>query len=346
MKVLKYPQSKSYIPVALLSLALVFGMFLSGTHQTFANNLWRVSFWKQIRAAPVMHLASIPDNPNLARMVGHAYLEAGHTDVAVALLTHATSGSQAPLAYFDLCTQAWDAGRTEEALADCKAGGIPAQVWIDRGVQFVASGNQDEAIRAYRFAVDLEPEWHLPHQRLADLLKKQARYDEIIQLLEPWIQRHPDASPDPYHQLGNAYWKLGQSGRALQFLLEGNRRFPDAPAIHLFFAYIFEDTGDLDSAAKWYDSYLEQNPRSHITIFLKRAKIAEILNDPETAIELYRQAIAIDPENINAWIGLGRSAKAIRNNTLAKQAFSQALALDPNNKEANQELNTLQDNQH
>ena len=301
----------------------------------------RVSFWKQIRAAPVMHLASIPDNPNLARLIGHAYLEAGHTDVAVALLTHATSGSQAPLAYFDLCTQAWDAGRTEDAFAHCKAGGISAQVWIDRAVQFVASGNQEEAIRAYRFAVDLEPEWHLPRQRLAGLLQEQARYDDIIQLLESWIERYPDASPDPYHQLGNAYWKLGQSGRALQFLLEGNRRFPNETTIYLFLAYVYDDTGDLDAAAQWYDRILEKNPNSHTYILVKRGKIAETLKDPETAIDLYRRATERAPDSLDAWLGLARSFEMAGLLGEAINAYERVLELNPNNEFSRDHLEQL-----
>ncbi len=295
--------------ILVVALALLFNLCLPGLYSELRNNLVRVSLLHSPvgEASPdVLDIAS--QVPSVARMVGRLHLRAERPDVALYWLQRATSGTQAPLAYFDLCVYYWESHREQEALTACQAGHVPAQYWRSQGGRAEVAHDPDTAMRAYKMAVTLDPDLIDARLRLADLWEKQQRPDEVIRLLEPWLD-DPRSSPLLFRLLGSAYGKLGQSDRAVSVLLEGNRRFPDSSVIQLFIAYAYSDRGEGDLAAPWYDLYLQQEPRT-VYVLHQRARIAEAQKDWDLAASLYERAAALSPSETGLWLGLGRSREA------------------------------------
>jgi len=283
---------------------------------------------------------SVAHIQNVKRLIGHLYFLHGDSDRAKIWLEESTSGPQALLANADLCLLLWDSGRFHEAVEACEAGKVPAQYWLARGAR-ATNANQDEmAIRAYQMAVELEPDEVNIRMQLVILLGNSGRYDKVIQLLGPRLETHPNEAPEPYRELGRAYWILGQNDLALNVLLRGNRYFPDDFSIYSFLGRVYEELGDLKSATYWYDRSLEQQP-NQIYDLIHSASIAEMQLDWEKALQFYDRVVTLDPIKAEAWIGLGRASEAIGFTDLAISAYERVLELRGKNWFAEQRLEEL-----
>ena len=333
-------RTKSFLLPVVVMLALSLILYLRVWHSELRNNLVRVSLLHNpVEDAYPYTLDIASQVPSVARMVGRLHLRAERPDVALYWLQRATSGMQAPLAYFDLCAYYWESHREQQALTACRAGHVPAQYWRSEGARAEVAHDPDTAMRAYKMAITLDPDLIDARLRLADLWEKQQRPYEVIRLLEQWVN-HPKFSPGQYRLLSSAYGKLGQSDRAVRVLLEGSRRFPDSAVIQLFIAYAYSDRGEIDLAAPWYDLYLQQQPNT-VYVLGQRARIAEAQKDWDLAASLYERAAALSPSDTGLWLGLGRSREAAGQTVAAVAAYERVLQLDPGNEYARKRIQAL-----
>lgn len=94
----------------------------------------------------------------------------------------------------------------------------------------------------------------------------------------------------------------------------------------------FAAAGDLEQAERYYGQALERAASG-----AERARLEQGLGDnyrrangPEDAARHYRAALALDPNLVEAWVGLARTYLEQDQLTAAHDALTRALALDPN----------------
>lgn len=116
-------------------------------------------------------------------------------------------------------------------------------------------------------------------------------HDRAVALLYEEIQRHP-SSGAAWRELGVAFYRRGESGKAVEALNQANRIAPDARA-HLFLGIIQEAAGDLEAAASLYQHALALQP-SRQTTRLLRAHLHDL--ERERIAAEARQALARERE--------------------------------------------------
>lgn len=98
------------------------------------------------------------------------------------------------------------------------AGPDSAQVWNDLGEIFFKAGSFNEAIQAFKKAIDLDPEFGWPQSNLALTFVLQGKYQEAISLYLSSIDLFKDSKEKAvsWNRLGNAYRKFNKYDNAIQ----------------------------------------------------------------------------------------------------------------------------------
>lgn len=178
-------------------------------------------------------------------------------------------------------------------------------------VLFEKLDRTDDAIAAYRRALELMPKQHLAYWGLADVLRKTERYDELSELLAQQAERSEDPQTRTYLLIERARLKagvLGQIDQAISLLSDhqsedlthGTRpvlidlcmqagRYTEAVPLLLAQA---DHTTDPDEAES------------------RRAQAAQLLeselDEQDRALEIYRRILEDNPTNMTAIHGAGR----------------------------------------
>ena len=108
---------------------------------------------------------------------------------------------------------------------------------------------------------------------------------------------------------------------------------PDADADKLQNALRLHQQGQLDTAEVLYREILQSNPR-HSGALQLLGVIAGQRGQPQQAIELIDQALAIEPANAAAWSNRGNALLELKRYPDALKSYDRALAINPRHAEA------------
>ncbi len=106
----------------------------------------------------------------------------------------------------------------------------PAASAKKTGDYFARTGDNDEAERAYRKAIDLDASYVPAYFYLGALYWRQGRYDEAERLMEEILKREPSHAP-ALNSLGNALHRRGDTAGAVQYWKKSLDANPRQPAI-------------------------------------------------------------------------------------------------------------------
>jgi len=157
------------------------------------------------------------------------------------------------------------------------------------------SGGLDDAVRAFRRALERADADVPLHREFAELLIERGEFDEAITHLRTVLKRMPQAG-GCFIPLAAALNAQGKTQQALSFCADARRFDPD-------------ETGPLNLQG---------------AILLKMGKLAE-------AIAAFKQALAIDPDDARLHENLGLVLTAQQQQDDAIKAFTSALRLRPHN---------------
>ena len=88
------------------------------------------------------------------------------------------------------------------------------------------------------------------------------------------------------------------------------------------------EAGELEQAATSYRSAIEQNPDS-VDAHMKLAGLQIARQEYKAGVDTFQQAIGLNPDNANAFIGLAIGYLHMGNHPLAHAALEEALRIDP-----------------
>ena len=110
-------------------------------------------------------------------------------------------------------------------------------------------------------------------------------------------------------------------------------RRPGVEAEKLQQAVSLHQQGQLDAAEALYREILQTSPRhSHVLQLL--GVVAGQRGQPQQAIDLFDQALAIDPANAAAWSNRGNALLELKRHTEALASYDRALAINPGHADA------------
>ncbi|MEG4626059.1 tetratricopeptide repeat protein [Microcoleus sp. w1-18aA5] len=213
---------------------------------------------------------------------------------------------------------------------------------IHEGDHFLESGNLDEAIAAYRHAIELNPDISWSYHQLGQALTQQGKLEEAIAAYHRAIELNPDLSGS-HHNLGESLVKLGQFEEAIAAFRRSIELKPD-------FSWSYHHLGDAlaqqlqpEEAAAAFRKAIELN-RQHFGSYCGLGQNLVKLGRLDEAIVAYEQAIKLNPDA--DWIHY-RLGEVLQQRTLldlegAIVSYRRAIELNPDDVQAYRKLLEIQ----
>ena len=206
---------------------------------------------------------------------------------------------------------------------------------VSRRETFALSKSWDDAIAAYRKALDLDPNDALTHYDLALALNykgdtKQAveEFQSAIQLKPAWGQAH--------YGLGVALYALHDQAGALKELRKAVESEPSNAAAHVFLAHLYSDQNDFPAAERELSRTVTLKPSAETHFEL--GEVEGQLGRLDAAAAQFRDAIRLDPKLARAYVMLGVTLRRQADQKGALANFRKAVELDPTDPNAQYNL--------
>jgi Tfp pilus assembly protein PilF len=177
-----------------------------------------------------------------------------------------------------------------------------AMYWNNLGCTYFKSGKYEEAIKSFKQAIEIDPDFAEVHYNLGLAYFESGKYEEAIDAYKHAIRIDPDAA-DAHYNLGTDYGKSGMYKEAIESFKQAVRIDPDYASAHHNLGVAYRKTGR---------------------------------NEEE--VESYKQAIRIDPDLAIAHYNLGVAYGNLGKYKKAKESFKQAIRIDPDYKSAHYNL--------
>jgi tetratricopeptide (TPR) repeat protein len=179
-----------------------------------------------------------------------------------------------------------------------------AVIYLNKGNQFLEEGNLEEAIAAFRRAIELNPDLSWSHHNLGEALAKLGQFEEAIASYRRAIALNPDFSWS-YHHLGDALDRQQQWEEAVAAFGKATELNADHFGSYCGLGQSLVELGRLDEAIAAYRQASILNP----DVDWIYGCIADLLQqrrelDLEAAIASYRRAVQLNPNDVQAYRNL------------------------------------------
>ncbi|WXG41901.1 MAG: tetratricopeptide repeat protein [Candidatus Freyarchaeum deiterrae] len=219
---------------------------------------------------------------------------------------------------------------------------LEAWEYNNQGLSFYNLGLLDEAIREYKEAIGINPDYADAHNNLGNALKDKGLLDEAISEYTEALKINPDYA-DTHSNLGVALRGKGMLDEAIQEYREALRIKPTLTEAHSNLGNALTEQGLLDDAIQEYREALSIKPdlaKTHSD--LGNALVDKGLLDE--AIQEYREALRINPADADAHSNLGVALKSKGQLNKAIREYREAIKIKPTLAEAHSNLgNALKD---
>ena len=214
-----------------------------------------------------------------------------------------------------------------------------AEADSELGVQLQGAGQMQEAIRHYKQALRLCPDWADAHKGLGNVMLQSGRIQEAIGYYQQALRINPDFF-EAHNNLGNALLQSGRIQEAIGHYERALRIEPTLFEAHNNLGNALLQSGRIQEAIEQYKQALLINPDfadAHCNlgnVFLREGKIEE-------AIAHYQQALRIKPDLAEAHDCLGAALAQTGKIEEAIAQYQQALRINPDYAEAHGNLGAI-----
>jgi tetratricopeptide (TPR) repeat protein len=195
------------------------------------------------------------------------------------------------------------------------------------GIALAQQGRLDEAVKYYRWSLQLQPTDADAHFNLGNALVDQRQYAEAVASFEATLSLKPEYY-EARNNLANTLVKLGRPGQAAEQYRLALKQQPDAARIHVNLAAILAGQGDYGAAALHYRRALKEmgdDAGIHYALGLALAMQGRW----DEAIAHYNQTLRHWPDNPEAHYNLGYALRRSGRFPEAALHLGEALRLRP-----------------
>ncbi len=189
-----------------------------------------------------------------------------------------------------------------------------------------AQGKNDEAIEAYKQAIEIAPEQIFVWNNLGNLCLKIMRNDEAMLAFQKTLNHNP-RDPIAWSGLGTVYYRIGYVEDSIAAYRKAIEYAPllAYPWAGLGDAYI--TIGSDPEAIIAYQKAIELN-KNFIVPWLSLAGIYRRQGRNRDAIKTYQRALAVNPKNHQVWNELGLVFLKVNSFDDAMHSFLKSIELD------------------
>ncbi|MDD5758580.1 MAG: tetratricopeptide repeat protein [Desulfobulbaceae bacterium] len=167
--------------------------------------------------------------------------------------------------------------------------------WESLGKALVDAGRIEEAIEPFQEAARLKPNNAEIFSNLGSALGQIGRFDEAVAMHRKALELEPDSAIDHYH-LGNTFLRANDLDNAVLAFSKSLSLDPNSYSAHGNLGMIFMQKGDFSGAEKHFEKLRSLIP-SNVLAYRLLAELRIAQNRREEAVELYREALMIAPED-------------------------------------------------
>ncbi len=195
------------------------------------------------------------------------------------------------------------------------------------GNALLAEGRIEEALAAFRQALELKPDYAEAHNNYGMALAKKGESEEALREFKEALRLKPKLAR-AHNNLGIALGKRGQLIESEAEFREALRLDPSFADAHYNLGLALDEAGDLAGAEREYRSALRSDPyharaRSALgSLLLRLGKLRE-------AGEEFHAALGLDPTVAEAHVGLGNLYDLQGRFSEAEVEFRMAIRLNP-----------------
>lgn len=194
-------------------------------------------------------------------------------------------------------------------------------------------GNPYNAVKYYRSALNTSPDNIVLWAKLANTIK--TYYDGNVDELKACYSKIAELDPTNakiYYELGHLYMKMNDHLNAVNSIKKAIRLCPGNAYYHNSLAFSLVQLKDYDGAINEYQKAIKLNPNNEWTSIVSQALGAiyhHVKENFETAIISYQTAIALDSQNMDAYVSLGELYQQEGELDDAIDCYCEAIKLDP-----------------
>lgn len=186
----------------------------------------------------------------------------------------------------------------------------------------------EDAIRHYNTAIGIDSNLVDSYINCAIAYRAIKNYESAMQYLKQALNLDK-ANAKAFHILGVIYTTSEDYPRALECLENAHHLMPNNVEFHLSFANILEKAGLIYDASVEYQTLCNNNP-NFSEGFLLYGELLFRTNRFQEAVECYKHALALTPENLDILDNLGSAYVGLSNIESALKTFEMALEKEPN----------------
>jgi len=193
------------------------------------------------------------------------------------------------------------------------------------GVFYKEIGQLDEAIKRFKEALAINPEYAEAHNNLGVTLQNLGLMDEAVQSYEKALSFKPDYT-EALNNLGVIQQNLGLMDEAVKSYEKALSFKPDYTEAHNNLGNIFKELEQLDAAVKSYENVIAINPdypEAHYNLGNTLRQLGQL----ETAIKSYDKVIAIKPDYVGAHFNLGDTLRELGQLDAAVKSYEKAISI-------------------
>ena len=223
-----------------------------------------------------------------------------------------------------------------------------AELELTLGAYYERFTRIDEAIAAYRRAIDIDPDFAFAHNNLAVALIKKGQAQKALEVLEHvhtliGCAHEGDVrgvgSAEVHNNLANAYTVLQKPAQALEHYEWAIRFWPEYADAYFNAGNLYLRQGQAKAAAERYRQALKTKPRA-ANVHTNLAIALSMTGDGDGALMHFERSASLRP-TARARFNLGRAYEAAGRPKAAVKAYRGALDLDPNYGAAKARFNAL-----
>ena len=198
---------------------------------------------------------------------------------------------------FTACIVAW--GGLVLAVADS----ADSQAWIKQGTELEGKGNLYGALKAYKKAINADPNSAQPYQRLGCVYRSLGKPKDALRAFQKGAQIAPDNALGHFY-LGRLFFEMGRNEDAKIELALASNKDPQMVDAIVLMAVIKKNEGDVGGAIELLKNAIKISPDS----FAAHANLGNIYIDrklwPE-AMREFQEAVRIDDTQAESRRNLG-----------------------------------------
>jgi predicted TPR repeat methyltransferase len=195
------------------------------------------------------------------------------------------------------------------------------------GVVLARSGRGEDALEAFRRALELEPAFNEARANLASVLQENGRHLEAVRCYQELVHRG-EQSPELYGSLAKALRGAGMLDDALEAGRRALKLKPAFPDALNDMGNVLNEMGRHDESIEAYEGALAINAR-HGRALLNLARSLYALRKHQDALAVLQRYLALDANDAAALRLKAHALLGIGQSTAAAETLERVLSLNP-----------------